>query len=154
MEGLTVKISEEILILSGRTGRFLKIVNSCSKRQGALLMFDFAPERLSQPKGADLKAVFQMSRRKSAISRGLVLRVGMGLRWYLRAAFLKQNCAHFGSVTLTKASTRNCHKQRQFTCPLVSEQLNARCLLIPSPLSLSSTTLCVQHFMYYSIYSP
>ena len=30
----------------------------------------------------------------------------------------------------------------------------ARCLLIPSPLSLSSATLCVQHCMYYSVYLP
>ena len=30
----------------------------------------------------------------------------------------------------------------------------ARCLLIPSPLSLSSTTLCIQHCMFYSTYLP
>ena len=59
---------------------------------------------------------------------------------------------HFSSMTEAGTCT-NCHKQWQFTCPLVSEQLRG-CLLIPSPLSLSSTTLCVQHCMFCSTYLP
>ena len=57
IEGLTAKAFEEDLILSGRTGRFLKIVNPYFKRRAALLMSDFAPECSPQPRGADLRAV-------------------------------------------------------------------------------------------------
>ena len=58
IEGLTEKVFE-ILILFGRTGHSLKIVDRYFKCQGVMLMFDFAPERSLQPReGADFKAVF------------------------------------------------------------------------------------------------
>ena len=57
VEVLQRKFSVEIVILFGQTGRSLKIVNPYFKRQGALLILDFAPERSPQTRGADLRSV-------------------------------------------------------------------------------------------------
>jgi hypothetical protein len=43
---------------------------------GQLLLLDFAPKRSPQPRGAFLRPVFEVSRRESAISWGLVARDG------------------------------------------------------------------------------
>ena len=71
------ELSEVILILFGRTGRSVKIVNS---RQGALVMLWFVPERWAQPY---LRVVVRVS--QQAISWGLVERVGSAVssswRW-------------------------------------------------------------------------
>ena len=53
------------MILFGQTGRSLKIVNPCFKHQEALLTLDLAPERSLQPRGADWRAIFQVSAQRA-----------------------------------------------------------------------------------------
>ena len=55
-------------------------MNPYCKLQGALLMLDFDPECSPQPRGADLRLVFKLSRLESVSLQGLVARVGSVVR--------------------------------------------------------------------------
>ena len=64
------KLSEVILLLFIRMNWPIG-THSTSNARGPTTMLWFVPERSPQPRGVDLRVVFQVSQQESAISRGV-----------------------------------------------------------------------------------